>query len=186
MLISSRFSSLLDANVLYPAPLRDYLLRLASTDIYKPHWTDEIQEEWIRNLLANRNDLNRSTLERTKLAMNTAFPDANIINYEALIPGLTLPDASDRHVLAAAIKGKVNLIVTNNTNDFPASYLSTFEIEVQNADSFITNLIELDHVKAIAALDAQVKSLKNPLQTKASVLSILEKCGITNSVSKLK
>ena len=75
MLISSRFSALLDANVLYPAPLRDYLLRLASTGIYKPHWTATIQEEWISNLLENRKDLTRESLERTKMAMDIAFPD---------------------------------------------------------------------------------------------------------------
>jgi len=98
MLISSRFSALLDANVLYPAPLRDYLLRLASTGIYKPHWTATIQEEWISNLLENRKDLTRESLERTKMAMDIAFPDGNIENFKALVEGLPLPDENDRHV----------------------------------------------------------------------------------------
>ena len=45
--------AVLDANVLYPAPLRDFLLRMAEADLFSPKWSDEIQDEWIRNLLKN-------------------------------------------------------------------------------------------------------------------------------------
>lgn len=186
MLISSRFCALFDANVLYPAPLRDYLLRLASTGIYKPHWTATIQEEWISNLLENREDLTRENLERTKKAMNNAFPDGNIENFEVLIESLTLPDKNDRHVLAAAIKGQVNIIVTSNVKDFPEKYINRFDIEVSDADTFARNLIDLDRDKSIEALDSLVKSLKNPPQTKESILTTLEKCGLTRTVAKLR
>jgi len=97
MIYSSSFAALLDANVLYPAPLRDFLLRLAGADFYQPKWTDQMQEEWIRNLLINRTDLTRENLERTKAAMNAAFPDANVTGYEAIIDSLVLPDSDDRH-----------------------------------------------------------------------------------------
>ena len=73
---------MLDANVLYPAPLRDYLLHLAGVELYKPKWTKAIQEEWVRNLLENRPDLKKENLVNTRDAMNAAFPDANIFNYE--------------------------------------------------------------------------------------------------------
>jgi PIN domain len=109
MIHSSRFIAVLDANVLYPAPLRDYLLHLASLELYKPTWTKDIQEEWIRNLLINRPDLKRENLEITQDAMNSAFPDANIINYEELISSLSLPDDKDRHILAAAIRGNADV-----------------------------------------------------------------------------
>lgn len=49
--------ALLDACVLYPAPIRDLLLHLADANLYKPKWTDRIHEEWTRNLLLNRTDL---------------------------------------------------------------------------------------------------------------------------------
>src|ERR1700679_927627 len=104
MIHSSRFIAILDANVLYPAPVRDYLLHLASLQLYKPKWTIEIQEEWIRNLLEKRTDLKRANLVTAKNAMNSAFPDANIVNYEELISSLSLPDDNDRHILAAAIR----------------------------------------------------------------------------------
>jgi hypothetical protein len=80
-------TALLDANVLYPAPLRDYLLHLASLGVYEPLWTAAIQDEWIRNLIKVRPDLNRAALETTQEAMNRAFPGSNVMDYESLIGG---------------------------------------------------------------------------------------------------
>ncbi len=74
MIYSPRFAVVLDANVLYPAPIRDLLLNLADLEIYSPKWSEIIQEEWIRNLLKNRPDLTRSKLNRTVKMMNSAFP----------------------------------------------------------------------------------------------------------------
>lgn len=112
-------TALLDANVLYPAPLRDYLLYLASLGVYLPLWTAVIQDEWIKNLIEARPDLKRAALEATQRSMDRAFPGSNITGYEFLIEGLSLPDPNDRHVLAAAIKGEAQVIVTANLKDFP-------------------------------------------------------------------
>jgi hypothetical protein len=179
---SSRFSALLDANVLYPAPVRDYLLHLANLDLYKPKWTKEIQEEWINNLLLKREDLKRGNLEKTRDAMDTAFPDSNIINYEEIIGSFALPDPKDRHILAAGIRGSVDVIVTFNLKDFPIHYIKSYDIEVQHPDQFITHLIGLDKVKALAALHNQIQNLKNPPKTKRDVLKSLEKCGLKECV----
>jgi hypothetical protein len=81
--------ALLDANVLYPAPLRDYLLHLASLGVYTPLWTATIQEEWIRNLLKARPDISRAALEATRRSMDKAFPGSNIIGYESLIGNIS-------------------------------------------------------------------------------------------------
>ncbi len=59
--MSSNFTALYDACVLYPAPLRDLLMQLALTDLFRARWTNKIHDEWIRNLLKNRLDL---TLEQ--------------------------------------------------------------------------------------------------------------------------
>jgi hypothetical protein len=75
-------SAILDANVLYPAPIRDLLLNLADVGFYSPKWSDEINDEWVRNLLKNRPDLTEKQLKKTVIAMNNAFEDANIIGYE--------------------------------------------------------------------------------------------------------
>jgi predicted nucleic acid-binding protein len=186
MIHSGRFTALLDANVLYPAPVRDYLLHLASLNLYKPKWSSAIQEEWIRNLLINRPDLTKEALEKTKAVMDSAFPDANVEKYEDLISAIALPDEDDRHVLAAAIRGKTDVIVTSNLKDFPAATISTYDIEVQNPDEFISNLINLDRKKCLKALENQVKSLKNPPKTREEVLETLTNCGLVKSVDLLK
>lgn len=66
----------LDANVLYPAPVRDLLLNLADVGSYQPKWSAEVQEEWLRSILLVRNDLDRDRLLQSQIAMDAAFPDA--------------------------------------------------------------------------------------------------------------
>lgn len=186
MIHSGRFTALLDANVLYPAPLRDYLLHVANLDVYKPKWSSQIQEEWIRNLLINRPDLSKEALERTRAAMDSAFPDANVENYEDLISAIKLSDEDDRHVAAAAIRGKADVIITLNLKDFPESVLSNYDMDVQSPDEFILNLINQDRKKCLKALENQVRSLNHPPKTRGEVLKTLTNCGLIKSVGLLK
>jgi predicted nucleic acid-binding protein len=177
---------LLDANVLYPAPLRDYLLHLASLGAYEPVWSAAIQEEWIRNLLKARQDINRAALTATQRYMDKAFPGANITGYEHLISTILLPDPDDRHVLAAAIKGHAQIIVTANLKDFPTSALKRYAIRAEHPDSFVSNCIDRSKHTAIKALENQVRSLKNPPLSRERVLENLERAGLVESAAKLK
>lgn len=111
--------ALYDACVLYPAPLRDLLMHLAVTDLFRARWTEAIHEEWIRNLLRDRPDLTRDKLERTRDLMNAHVRDCLVIGYESLIPALTLPDPEDRHVRAAAVRCGADVIVTFNPEALP-------------------------------------------------------------------
>ena len=79
----SNYSALLDANVLYPAPLRDILVQVAAKGIYKGRWTQRIHDEWIENLLLNRPDLTRSKLEKTREIMNNISDDCLIEGFES-------------------------------------------------------------------------------------------------------
>lgn len=101
-------------DVVYDAcvSLRDLLMNMAAEDVVRAHWTDEIQEEWIRNLLRNRPDLKRESLERTRRAMDETIECGLVCGYEALIETLQLPDPDDRHVLAAAIHVRAKWIIT--------------------------------------------------------------------------
>ncbi len=78
-------------------------MHLALTDLFRPKWTDDIHEEWMRSVLKTRPDLRREQLERTRDLMNAHVRDCLVTGYEDLIQGLALPDPDDRHVLAAAI-----------------------------------------------------------------------------------
>ena len=117
------FTALLAASVLYSAPLRDLLLELAVSDLYRAKWTNEINDEWINALLSNRSDLTSERLERTRDLMNTHVRDALVAEYEDLVEIVRLPDPGDRHVVAAAIKGRADVVVTVNLKDFPANSL---------------------------------------------------------------
>lgn len=156
------YTALYDACVLYPAPLRDLLMQLALTDLFRAKWTDEIHEEWIRNLLANRTDLKREQLERTRVLMNTGIRDALVTGYAKLIPALELPDPDDRHVLAAAIRGRCDVIVTYNLADFPAETLAEYDIEAQHPDEFIGHLCTLRPDAVCWAAKQCRARLKNP------------------------
>lgn len=188
-ILMSRFpviTALLDANVLYPAPLRDYLLHLASPGVYEPIWTAAIQDEWIRNLVKARPDINSANLEATRRSMEKAFPGSNVVGYEFLIERLLLPDPDDRHVLAAAIKGEAQVIVTANLKDFPSTALKPYALRAEHPDVFISRHIDRDRQKALKALENQVKALKNPPLSRGKVLENLENTGLVKSVAKLK
>jgi predicted nucleic acid-binding protein len=129
----------LDANVLYPSTLRDFLLRLAAAQFFKPCWSAQIHEEWIKNLLENNPTLSQEKLEATRDKMNRYFSDALVVGYEPLIPTLT-NDPKDRHVLAAAIVGKASAIITFNLKDFPKDALAPHNITAISPDNFILKL----------------------------------------------
>jgi predicted nucleic acid-binding protein len=156
------FTALYDACVLYPAPIRDVLMHLALADIYRARWTNAIHEEWIRSVLKNRPDLTRAQLERTRDLMNAHARDALVQGFEDVIPSLSLPDPDDRHVLAAAIHGRADVIVTYNTKDFPAETTASYGIEIQHPDEFLIHVLDLAPGAVLEALKRLRQSLKNP------------------------
>jgi hypothetical protein len=97
---------------------------LALTGLFRARWSAAVHEEWISNLLEKRPDLTNEKLERTRMLMDRHAADALVTGYEDLIPGLHLPDPNDRHVVAAAIRGRVDVIVTMNLKDFPAEVIA--------------------------------------------------------------
>src|SRR3990167_3486196 len=182
----TNFSVLYDACVLYPAPLRDLLMNLAITDMYRAKWTNEIHEEWIANLLANRSDLNCEFLERTRDRMNMSVRDCLVENYQYLIPTLILPDSNDRHILAAAIHSSSSVIVTYNLKDFPKEIISQYGIEAQHPDEFLINLLDLSSETVCLAVNHHRASLKSPPKTLEEYLSTLEKQSLKKIAQKLK
>ncbi len=161
-------------------------MHLALLDAFRAHWTEAIHDEWMRNLLGNRADLRREQLERTKELMNLHVRDALVENYESLIDGLELPDAGDRHVLAAAIHLKAEVIVTFNLRDFPPNQIEKYGIEAVHPDDFVLSLMEEDAEKVGDALKRQQSILKNPPQTLKEILATLEANGLKKTVEHLR
>lgn len=179
------FTALYDACVLYPAPLRDFLMRLAMTDLFRARWTSQIHEEWINAVLKQRKDLKRKQLERTRNLMDAHVRDCLVSGYEPLIDGLDLPDPDDRHVLAAALRTRAHVIVTFNLKDFPADYLATFGIEAQHPDEFISHLIDLSPGAVCEAAKRQRAALVNPAKSVEEFLDALAKQSLPETVYRL-
>lgn len=180
------FTALYDACVLYPAPLRDFLMWLAITDLFRARWTDQILDEWSRNLLANRPDLEPERIQRTRELMNQSTLDCLVTGYEDLIEGLELPDPDDRHVLAAAIRAQAGVIVTVNLKDFPPEYLVQFGIEPQHPDDFIEHLLDLSTATVCRAAKRHRQSLRNPPKNVDEYLDTLERQQLPKTVQVLR
>lgn len=178
--------TLYDACVLYPAPLRDFLMQLALTDLFRAKWTDRIHEEWIRNLLINRPDLKRAQLEKIRQLMNSATRDCLVEGYDFLIKSVALPDEDDRHVLAAAIHSKANIIVTFNLKDFPSEVLRQNNIEAMHPDEFIIRLINLNSLAICQAAKQHRARLRNPPRSVEEYLLTLRNHGLVKTVDHLR
>lgn len=174
----SRFTVVLDACVLYPAPLRDLLLSLAAVGIFHARWTQRIQDEWVRNLLANRPDLQAEALRRTVATMNDAIDDCLVEKFEFMVDSLTLPDPDDRHVLAAAIVGHADAIVTFNLRDFPEAYTAAHGIEVLHPDDFLVAQYDLAPISVLKTIKAARARLRNPPKSAAELIVTYEAQGL--------
>ncbi len=178
-------TAFLDASVLYPALLRDILMRLASRGLFHARWSAQVHDEWMSALIRNRPDIPYARIERTRHLMDTHLQDARVEGYEHRIESITLPDADDRHVLAAAIHCGARVIVTTNLRDFPASTLAPFSIEACHPDAFILGLLENDESNVVAALRLVRRPLKNPPLTAATFLAEMSRQGLSASADAL-
>lgn len=174
----ANFTALYDANVLYSAVLRDLLMRLALTDLYRAKWSDDIHDEWIRSLLERRPDLDREGPERTRDLMDVHVRGCLVTGYEDLIPSLRLPDPDDRHVLAAAIVSHADVIVTFNLGDFPADAVEPYGMEAQHPDEFIAHLVDRDETAVMEAVRQQLAALRHPPVTPGELIARLRRLGL--------
>ncbi|BDU02236.1 hypothetical protein IFM12276_52640 [Nocardia sputorum] len=175
-----------DANVLYGNTLRDLLIRLARSGAVQAKWTDRILDEALNNLSAKRPDIPVDRLARLRTLMNDAVPDCRVYGYEPLIEAVKLPDPDDRHVLAAAIAAKAQVIVTSNLADFPDDALEPWNIEAKSPDDFLLDQIDLDDRVVWACIQQIADSRINPPETIEDVLDALENAGLVEAVANLR
>jgi hypothetical protein len=181
----ANFTAIYDACVFYPAQVRDLLMRVALTDLFKARWTEQIHDEWTRNLQQNRPDLDPARIQRTRELIDASVPDCLVRNYASHIPELVLPDPDDRHVLAAAIACHAGVIVTYNLADFPSDVLAPFGMTAQHPDEFIAHLFDLDPATVLTAVHAMRQQLKNPPLTADALMESFLKSGLIETVRLL-
>jgi predicted nucleic acid-binding protein len=177
--------ALLDANVLYPAPLRDLLLQLAFAGLFQARWSADINDEWRRNLLAARPELT-AQIALTQATMHRAMPDALVTGYEVYIADLSLPDPDDRHVLAAAITAGADVIVTFNLKDFPSEVLTTHGVEAQHPDAFLQLFITVMPDLFFRGVRDCLSRLTRPPVGADDYLKIMRRIGMAETVRFLE
>jgi hypothetical protein len=180
------FVVIYDASVLYPSTLRDLLIRIAQSGLAQAKWTEQILDEMFAALARRRPDLDPGRLARTRALMGTAVRDWKVVGYEALIDALKLPDPDDRHVLAAAIRARAQVIVTSNLRHFPTHELRTWDIDPKSPDEFVRDQISLDRSAVFAAIQQIADSWRNPPGSVEDVLDRLERAGLAVSVAELR
>lgn len=175
-----------DANVLYSIVLTDLLLSLGSADLFYPRWTARIHDEWSRNLAADRPDLDPAKIERRRRQMDAAIDDCLIEGYEHLIPSLTLPDMDDVHVLAAAIHGGAQIILTYNQRHFPKKALTAFGITAPHPDDFLTSLLERHAAEVKAVIEEMRARKKKPAMSWEELLRKIENQRLPKFIARLR
>lgn len=171
--MNADFPVVLDACVLANQRVTDLLLRLAETPrLYLPHWSERILEETERTL---REKLNwpEDLVSYRRDQLLTHFPEALVEGYEPIEACVT-NDPKDRHVLAAAIRARCEVVVTFNLKDFPESALEPWGVQALHPSKFLENLYSLNGGLVVQRLHEIGANLGRP------VPEILE--GIADSV----
>lgn len=177
MLLGSSFTAVYDACVLYPNVLRDTLLSVAGTGLFRAKWTTRIHDEWVAAVRENRPDIPEERLRALCATMDRAVPDCLVEGWEPLevVAAAALPDPGDGHVLAAAIRSRAGVIVTKNLRDFPAAALAPYDLEAQHPDDFIAHLLDLDDIAICRELRRQRQRWRNPPADVSDFLAALER-----------
>ena len=184
MISKGRYTAFLDANVLYSAAIRDICMEVALAKMYRARWSVDVQSEWLEAILRNRPDLDRSKLERTRDLMDIAIPSAKVAGYEHLFESIPLErDKGDRHIVAAAIVGRCDVIVTKNKSHFPDDVLKRFDLEAQDPDDFLAHHLDLEPSLFCSAVRTARIGNTNPSYTVEEYLSNLTQQSLVVTVA---
>lgn len=144
---------MIDTCVLYPTVMREVVLGCAEKGLFAARWSDRIEEEWAR--AAAKIGPDGETIARGEIALLRArFPDARVPVPVVARGRYRLPDPDDVHVLAAAVAGSCDAIMTLNTRDFPGNLLAEEGLARVEPDSFLIRLADEDPVAVRAVGDA--------------------------------
>jgi predicted nucleic acid-binding protein len=161
-------------------------MRLTLADLFEARWSAHVHEEWIRAVLRDHPGLAVERLHEVRMAMDHSVEDSLVTGYEGLIETILLPDPDDRHVLAAAIVARADVIVTRNLRDFPADALVPYNIEAQHPDEFVRHMIDLGPVAVADAVRDQQARLVKPPVTMNELLALFERLGLVETVVELR
>lgn len=169
------FPAFLDTCVLFSPTLTDTLLRIAEKDAFSPHWSAGVLDE-LRTVLV-REGVAAEKADKRIAAMEDAFQHASVAGHEPLVEAMTC-DAKDRHVLAAAVHARCEVLVTFNLKDFPRTSTEPHRISVVSPDAFLLDQLDLYPAKVGRALVGQLAAAKRPPLSMGQLLGRLAKSGV--------
>ena len=178
----STFTAFVDANVFFGARLRSLLLFLSQTKMYRARWSERVHQEWM-GAVAEKRKIDPSNLQVTRELMDRAVPDALVFGYEQLEAGITLPDPSDRHVVAAATLTRADIIVTFNLDDFPVDALKPLQLEARHPDEFLLDLFDISHELFIEAVKRDYNHYIQPRLSFADYVEGFNKAGVPETAA---
>jgi PIN domain len=161
------------------------LLNFSQYGLLKPFWSNEIHDEWTRNLLRNRSDLTKKQIQRTRDCMDEFFPQAVVKVEKQFVDSLYLRDRTDIHVLATAIAAKARFIVTYNLKDFPRAHLLEHGVHAIHPDVLCTALIVDNQYLALESFMNQVRRLQQPPISEEKVIEALARCQLKQTATLL-
>src|SRR5882724_10859653 len=159
-----------DACILYPFHLRNIVVQAAVDRLVEARWTDEIHDEWIRNLATGAPAIPMERLQMTRRLMNDALPMAMVSGYQEHIRAITLPDPNDRHIVAAGIVAGAALVLTWNLRHFPTKELKRFGLRRETPDGFLSGLYDKVPDLMIGSL---ANARRNLTKTQVSALDFI-------------
>lgn len=169
--------AVLDACVLYPTVLREVLLSVARAGLYTPQWSARILEEWAR-AAARSGPVAEAEARGAAALMGAAFPRALLPPQPGIEARLVLPDPADEHVLAVAIGGGADAIVTFNRADFPQGVLAGEGIVRRDPDGFLWELWS-HHPETVAAAVEVVRAEAERLSGRPQpVRALMKRAGL--------
>lgn len=177
------FAVILDTCVLYPAHLRDTLLRLAARGHFRPLWSADILDELTRNL--REAGIVEDSVSRLIGEMRGSFVDAEVTGYRSLIDSMDCAP-EDRHVLAAAVRADAGAIVTFNLRDFPDASVSQYQLDVVHPDDFLSDALDLAPRAVLDELVAQAAANRRDPKTLSSLLDALVRAGVPAFVDEVR
>lgn len=182
-----RYTAVIDACVFYGMLKTDVLMSLCTRGLFAAKWSERIENEWVGHLKENMPERVTEIIHR-KDQMRRAVPDWEVCKQgiSDLIGCLTLPDMDDRHVLAAAIVGHADCIVTDDTWGFDRSVISNYGIEVIDTDSFIINQLDLDEYQSLAAFKAMRLRWRKPEATAEDFCAAFQKNKLLLTAQRLR
>lgn len=145
---------LIDTCVMYPTVMRSVVLGVAATGAFTPLWSARILEEWAR--AARKLGPGGEAQARAEIALlRVQWPRAEVVWKPSLEAGLWLPDPNDVHVLAAAVSGSADVILTLNASDFPRNVLADEGLSRADPDAFLLGHWQA-HPERVATVCADV------------------------------